>query len=240
MTDLIVEMKLVSADSFFGSRTRLMLNAAASASNGSPLWKVTPSRSLMSHVVGAVCSHEVASSGWTSILLSRAARPSKMLRAIDCMMPSSTSDTSKELGSPASPIVTSVFAGAFCAEAPFSSPESSPPPADTAAITTMSASSPTPPRASTSSRFRRMSPPDTTGRLCGRVDFIQYFGPPVQAAGAAHSAFWWCTPRTVRRRCTRSASCAASTLRARHASRIAWCSASAVCERRFSTTNEWM
>ena len=46
-----------------GPSTRLIDLTTASALNGSPSWKVTPSRSLKRHFVGSTCSHEVARRG---------------------------------------------------------------------------------------------------------------------------------------------------------------------------------
>ena len=46
-----------------GSRRRSMLNFTASASSSSPLWNLTPLRSLNSHVVGFTIFHDSASHG---------------------------------------------------------------------------------------------------------------------------------------------------------------------------------
>ena len=48
-----------------GSYVRSMLNLASAELNGSPLWNLTPERSLKVHVVGAVSFHSVASPGWS-------------------------------------------------------------------------------------------------------------------------------------------------------------------------------
>src|SRR5438105_13910061 len=56
----------------FGSFTRSMLNLADSALNSSPLWNLTPLRSLTSHVVGATSfGISVASAGMILRLGSR-------------------------------------------------------------------------------------------------------------------------------------------------------------------------
>ncbi len=83
-----------------GSITRLMLNAAAAASNGSPFWNMTLSRSFTSQVVGSTSTGSDAASPRPSAPpASRVISVSKMLSVTCRSPPSSRSCGSSVVGS---------------------------------------------------------------------------------------------------------------------------------------------
>src|SRR5215468_1340203 len=63
-----------------GSYVRSMLDLASAEVNGSPLWNLTPDRSLKVHVVWSESFHSVASPGYSLPSGCRLVRLSKMLK----------------------------------------------------------------------------------------------------------------------------------------------------------------